>query len=172
MAASPCEPGRVLLDPNTLSADGTVALNQLAVSEDGRLVAYATSAAGSDWMTWRVRDVGDGAGPARIWSSGRSSRRRGLAPDGVRFLSTRPWTGRTPGARTATRKTAPHGSCSTASAPARATTWSCSRRPTSPTGCRDATVSDDGRYLIISIHRGTSPETQVLVLDLDGAAGE
>src|SRR5213594_152529 len=39
----------VLLDPNLLSEDGTVALSTLALSEDGRLAAYGTSASGSDW---------------------------------------------------------------------------------------------------------------------------
>ena len=51
---------RVLLDPNTLSTDGTVALVGHAVSEDGKLLAYGTSASGSDWMEWRVRDVSTG----------------------------------------------------------------------------------------------------------------
>jgi prolyl oligopeptidase len=51
---------RVLLDPNTLSADGTVALSVWEVSPDGRWLAYATSASGSDWQTWRVRDVASG----------------------------------------------------------------------------------------------------------------
>src|SRR5438270_6567767 len=50
----------VLLDPNLLSTDGTVALSTLAVSEDGRLVAYGTSASGSDWEEFRVREVGTG----------------------------------------------------------------------------------------------------------------
>lgn len=49
--------GRVLLDPNMLSSDGTVALVSWAISNDGRFLAYATSESGSDWMTWRVRDV-------------------------------------------------------------------------------------------------------------------
>ncbi len=51
---------RVLLDPNTLSADGTVALAGLEVSEDGNLLAYGTSASGSDWEEWHVRDVRTG----------------------------------------------------------------------------------------------------------------
>jgi prolyl oligopeptidase len=51
---------RVLLDPNTLSSDGTVALSVWEVSPDGRWLAYATSASGSDWLTWRVRDVASG----------------------------------------------------------------------------------------------------------------
>ena len=46
-----------LLDPNLLAQDGTVAVSTLAVSEDGRLLAYGTSASGSDWEEFRVRDV-------------------------------------------------------------------------------------------------------------------
>jgi prolyl oligopeptidase len=54
-------PARVLIDPNGLSADGTVALTGTAFSDDGKYMAYATSASGSDWMTWRVREVATGA---------------------------------------------------------------------------------------------------------------
>lgn len=50
----------VLLDPNTLSEDGTIALMQFAVSEDGKLLAYGLSSAGSDWQQWRFRKVDDG----------------------------------------------------------------------------------------------------------------
>ncbi|MGF1567544.1 MAG: prolyl oligopeptidase family protein [Nodosilinea sp.] len=51
---------RVLLDPNTLSADGTVSLSGLAVSENGAYLAYGLSTAGSDWVEWRVRDIETG----------------------------------------------------------------------------------------------------------------
>ncbi|MBX3361189.1 MAG: S9 family peptidase [Phycisphaeraceae bacterium] len=51
---------RVLLDPNTFSADGTVALSGYSVSEDGRYIAYGVSEGGSDWQTWRVRDIATG----------------------------------------------------------------------------------------------------------------
>ena len=51
---------KVLLDPNTLSADGIVALSGLSISEDARLMAYGLSTAGSDWQEWKVRDVGTG----------------------------------------------------------------------------------------------------------------
>jgi len=51
---------RVLLDPNTLSSDGTVALAGDAVSDDGKLMAYALAASGSDWNEWHVRDVDTG----------------------------------------------------------------------------------------------------------------
>jgi len=46
-----------VLDPNTLSTDGTVALSGLQVSPDGKLLAYSLSASGSDWQEWKVRDV-------------------------------------------------------------------------------------------------------------------
>lgn len=51
---------RVLLDPNTLSADGTVALGGVGISEDGRYLAWSRSVSGSDWRTWFVRDVETG----------------------------------------------------------------------------------------------------------------
>jgi len=51
----------VLLDPNTLSEDGTVALSATAVSPDGRYLAYSTSASGSDWQEFHVRDIATGA---------------------------------------------------------------------------------------------------------------
>jgi prolyl oligopeptidase len=51
---------KVLLDPNGLSKDGTVAVSGMAVSHDGKLLAYSISGAGSDWQEWHVRDVESG----------------------------------------------------------------------------------------------------------------
>ncbi|PHM07072.1 prolyl oligopeptidase family serine peptidase, partial [Nostoc sp. 'Peltigera malacea cyanobiont' DB3992] len=51
---------QVLLDPNKLSEDGTVALSGLSISEDGKLLAYGLSSSGSDWQEWKVRDVETG----------------------------------------------------------------------------------------------------------------
>ncbi|AOS45680.1 Prolyl endopeptidase [Lacunisphaera limnophila] len=47
----------LLLDPNTLSTDGTVSLTQWDVSPDGRWLGYGVAVAGSDWNEFRVRDV-------------------------------------------------------------------------------------------------------------------
>lgn len=47
----------VLLDPNTLSPDGTIALSGISISEDGKLLAYGLSTSGSDWQEWKVRDI-------------------------------------------------------------------------------------------------------------------
>ena len=58
---------RELLDPNTLSKDGTIALSGVVPSRDGALLAYGLAVAGSDWNEWHVRDVKTGKDlPERI----------------------------------------------------------------------------------------------------------
>ncbi|GFH20429.1 prolyl endopeptidase, partial [Haematococcus lacustris] len=51
------EPAQVLLDPNTLSQDGTVALKDIEFSEDGSLLAYSLSSGGSDWAWIQVMRI-------------------------------------------------------------------------------------------------------------------
>jgi prolyl oligopeptidase len=62
--------GTVLFDPNELSEEGTTALASIAVSENGEYVALALSHAGSDWRRWRIRRVATGEElPDRVeWS--------------------------------------------------------------------------------------------------------
>ncbi|MBA4355044.1 MAG: S9 family peptidase, partial [Novosphingobium sp.] len=48
---------KLLLDPNTWSADGSLALAQWEPSPSGRFLAFAEQEAGSDWRTLRVVDV-------------------------------------------------------------------------------------------------------------------
>lgn len=54
------EEPRILLDPNTLSSDGTSALNNWSISPDGKWLAYAISTSGSDWQIWFIRSVDSG----------------------------------------------------------------------------------------------------------------
>jgi prolyl oligopeptidase len=51
---------QIALDPNSFSKDGTVALTRAVPSKDGKLLAYGTAVGGSDWQTWRVRDLASG----------------------------------------------------------------------------------------------------------------
>lgn len=53
-------PEEVLLDPNTMSDSGTVAVNLLSVSRDDRYISYSVAAAGSDWQEIFVREVATG----------------------------------------------------------------------------------------------------------------
>ncbi|MFO0805700.1 MAG: prolyl oligopeptidase family serine peptidase [Gemmataceae bacterium] len=51
---------RMLLDPNTWSKDGTIALSGTAISDDAKYLAFGKAVAGSDWNTWHVLDVASG----------------------------------------------------------------------------------------------------------------
>lgn len=168
VAAEPGAEGRVLLDPNTMSADGTVAIAGLAPSEDGNSLAYATSAAGSDWMTWRVRDVATGLDRDDVieWCkfSGAAWRR-----DGSGFFYgalARPERGREFEAESRAPRLFFHqvGTIQERDPVVFAA-------PDQPEWLPDAAVSDDGRYLIVVITRGTNPETGIEVLDLDHPDG-
>lgn len=48
---------RVLINPNELSKDGTVALGGMAFTDDGDKLAYTVSTSGSDWVEIHLRDV-------------------------------------------------------------------------------------------------------------------
>ena len=51
---------QVLLDPNSWSKDGTIALSGSAFSDNGRYVAYGVQDAGSDWNTWKILEIESG----------------------------------------------------------------------------------------------------------------
>ncbi len=76
------KPAEVFLDPNTLSPDGTTALDQLSFSRDGRILAYSLSLAGSDWREIHLMDVeqaaAGGAPQGREVQRHQLARQRGL----------------------------------------------------------------------------------------------
>ena len=57
VADGPDATPRIVLDPNAFAVDRTVAVTSFTVAPDGRHVAYATADGGTDWKTVRVRDV-------------------------------------------------------------------------------------------------------------------
>ena len=57
---------RVLIDPNGLSKDGTIALGQVVPSPDGRWLGYSVQDGGTDWRTWALRDVATGTDAAEV----------------------------------------------------------------------------------------------------------
>jgi len=159
----PAPAARVLLDPNTLSADGTVALRETAVSADGRLFAYALSEAGSDWQIWRVRDVATGKDlPDTLkWSkAGGGSWRK----DGSGFYYTAydpPKVGAVLKAANEYEKLYLHRLGTPQSDDELIYT-----RTDNPGWFVSGAVTEDGRYLIIQASLGTDIRNTVLVQDL------
>jgi prolyl oligopeptidase len=157
---------KVLIDPNTLSKDGTVALNGMGITDDGKLMAYATSDAGSDWVTWHVKDITTGKDLPDVveWSkfSGAS-----WTKDGSGFFYEgyeRP------------DKITKESSLKTSNyfhkiyfhklGTPQLQDLLIFERPDDKELNVGGSVTDDGRYLVISMNRGTSPNNQITVKDL------
>jgi len=155
--------GRVLLDPNTLSKDGTVALSGISLTEDGRLMAYSVSVAGSDWQTWKVRDVATGKDLADEiqWSkaSGASWRK-----DGSGFYYSRYEAPKEGGALTGVNNN--HMLCFHKLGTPQAEDRLVYQRPDQPEWYLGGSVTDDGRWLVISAGKGTNPESSLFLQDL------
>jgi prolyl oligopeptidase len=154
---------RVLLDPNTLSADGTVALSGVAISDDGNLMAYGLSSSGSDWQEWKVRDVRTGMDTADLikWVkfSGAS-----WTKDGKGFFYSRY---DEPDASTKLTKVNYYQKLyyHRLGTPQSEDKLIYERKDQKEWGFGGA-VTDDGRYLIIGVSRGTDPKNCVFYLDL------
>ena len=159
---------RVLLDPNAFSEDGTVALAAWSVSEDGRYLAYATSASGSDWLTWRVREVDTGEDRPDLieWSKFSGA---AWKPDSSGFYYAR-YAAPAPGeAYTGTNYN-------------QELYWHALGQPQSDDTLVYArpdhkewgfapVVTDDGRYLVVHGWQGTDPRQRIFCQDLT-AGGE
>ena len=157
----------VLLDPGTWSEDGTVALSGLATSDDGRWLAVGRSEAGSDWTTWRVVEVASGRctedevpwskfGPA-AW-----------LPDGSGFLYTAyepPTAGQEHAAANRDQQVRLHRLSTPAGQDELVHV-----RPDRPEWGFHPAVSHDGRWVVLTVTRGTDRETGVQVAPLGADA--
>ena len=161
---APTGPGRVLLDPNGLSEDGTVAVTGLSVTDDGSLLAYSTSVAGSDWMTWHVRDVETGRDrDERIeWSKFSGAAWRHDASGFYYGAPPAPAPGAEYVAETGPMRIFFHhlGSPQSEDVLVFGT-------PDEPEWVHNAEVTEDGRFLVISTSRGTGTECDLRILDHD-----
>jgi prolyl oligopeptidase len=154
---------RVLLDPNTLSEDGTVALSGIAISRDGRYLAYGLSRSGSDWQEWKVRDIETGEDlPDHLrWIkfSGAS-----WTPDGQGFFYSRydePPPGREYESANYFQKLYYH--CLGTPQSEDLLVY---HRPDQKEWGFAGGVTEDGNYLIISVWRGTDPKNLLFYKDL------
>src|SRR5882672_4734974 len=154
-----------LLDPNLLSEDGTVALSTLAVSDDGRLLAYGTSASGSDWEEFRVRDIATGQDRTDhlkwIKFSGASWSKDG----GGFFYSRYP----EPTDKALTDVNRFQRLYYHRLGADQAQDVLVYERPDQPDWGMNAEVTDDGRYAVLQVWLGTDRRNRVYYLDLKDA---
>lgn len=157
---------RVLLDPNTLSKDGTTSLTEAAPSEDGKWLVYGVSKAGSDWQEFRVRDIATGkdTGDLIEWVkfSGAS-----WAKDSSGFYYSRYPKPKEGAALTEANKN------QTVYFHQLGTPQSEDKliyaRPDQPDWGLHASVTDDGHYLIYNVSHGTDPKNRLFYQDLTQA---
>ena len=159
-------PARLLLDPNTLSSDGTVALTVTEPSPDGRMLLYGLSSGGSDWNEFKVLDVATGKelGDHLQWIkfSGGTWTKDGRGFFYARYPEPKPGETLT-GANRDMRLY--YHRIGTAQSGDRLIY----QRPDQPDWIFSARVADDGRYLVITVGVGTDRRNRVHVLDLRSA---
>ncbi len=155
--------GRVLLDPNTMSKDGTVALGPTVFSEDGRWLAYGMAAAGSDWTEWQVLEVDTG----RVledrlrWTKFTSA---AWTHDHQGFFYMR-YPAPKEGEVMAAQNLAPD-LCYHRLGTAQETDRVVYARPDEPTWGFAPLVTEDGRFLVIHIWSGTDSRNRIAWVDL------
>lgn len=169
VAKSLGEERRLLLDPNTLSSDGTVALGGYQASDDGKLLAYSLADGGSDWRTWKVRNVetGEDTDDEVRWSkfsgiawlpdqSGFFYARYDAPADGAELTGTNEF-----------QKLYFHKLGTPQSADELVF-----ENPDEPKWGFSPEVTEDGRYLVIHNWQGSEPKSQIFVKDLRQADAE
>ncbi len=156
-------PARVLLDPNALSGDGTVALTLAEPSPDGGLLVYGLAAAGSDWNEFRVRSVATGQDLADhlkwIKFSGASWTR-----DGQGFFYSRypePRSGQVLSGANRDMQVYYHRLGTAQSADQLVY-----QRSDQPDWLFQSEVTDDGRYLVLDVGVGTDRRNRIYLMDL------
>ncbi|SFR72841.1 S9 family peptidase [Mitsuaria sp. TWR114] len=159
---------QVALDPNTLSKDGTVALTGGAVSRDGKLMAYGTAGAGSDWQTWKVRDLDTGKDlPDTIeWVKFSSA---SWTPDGKGFFYSRydaPKAGAALTGANYFQKVYYHRLGTAQSADVLV-----AENPAEKEWGFNVEVTDDGRLALINVWKGSARKNGLMLLPLDGQGG-
>ena len=155
---------RVLLDPNLLSADGTVALSDQAASDDGHYLAYSISASGSDWQELRVRDVNNARDLTDTVKWVKFSN-IAWTHDNKGFFYSRydePTSG-----NKMTNVNRNHKIYYHRLGRAQSRDDLIYDRPDHPDWLLLGGVTDDGQYLIITVYQGTDVRTRLHFIDLD-----
>ena len=157
------DPPVVLLDPNQLSTDGTVALSGFAVSDDGARLAYGLATAGSDWQEWRVREVATGRDLPDLVKWVKFSN-ASWAKDGSGFFYSR--YDEPAGTNVLKGVNYFQKLCFHRLGTPQAEDKLVYHRSDQKEWGFYGVVTDDGRYLVISVSQGTDTKNRVFYLDL------
>jgi prolyl oligopeptidase len=154
---------RLLLDPNTLSTDGTVALTSWVASDDGKLLAYGLAGAGSDWQEWYVLNVETGQ---KLSDQLKWIKFSGISwtPDGQGFYYSR--YDEPPPDEQYTKANYFQKLFFHRLGDSQEKDTLIYKRDDEKEWGFNGNVTDDGRYLIISVWRGTEQKNQVFYKDL------
>jgi prolyl oligopeptidase len=157
------ETPRELLDPNLLAKDGTVALDGLDVTDDAKLMAYGLATAGSDWQQWKVRNVATGKDRQDVLDWVRFST-ASWKKDGSGFFYSRY---DKPDEKNKLRSQVfGHKLFFHQLGTPQSQDKLIYERPDQKEWLFNAEVTDDGRYLIISVQRGTDPKNRIFYKNL------
>ncbi|HSI03037.1 MAG TPA: prolyl oligopeptidase family serine peptidase [Myxococcota bacterium] len=154
---------KVLIDPNTLSQAGTVALADYDVSDDGKKIVYGLASAGSDWVEFHVRDVAKGTDTPDLvrWSKFSTP---AFAADGSGFYYARFPEPKADAALAEANYF--HKVYFHALGTDQANDVLVYEAPEHKEWMFGNLVTEDGKYLVIQIVKGTDDNNMVLVVDL------
>jgi prolyl oligopeptidase len=154
---------QLLIDANTWSKDGTIALAGTSFSDDGKHIAYGIQDAGSDWRTWRIMEIETGRLPddelkwIKFGGVSWTNDGRGFfyvrydePPEGAEFQSLN-----------LNQKVFYHRVGTAQSADVLVY-----KRPDHPDWGFSPDVTEDGRYLVLTVWKGTDDKYRVLYKDL------
>ncbi|HEX6559681.1 MAG TPA: hypothetical protein VF021_09470, partial [Longimicrobiales bacterium] len=154
---------RVLLDPNQLSSDGTVALASIAVSPDGKLLGYGTAASGSDWNEFHVRDIATGQDRSDLVQWVKFSGMN-WTKDGRGFIYSRyPEAQESEKLKAALANQALYYHVVGTPQSADKLVYA---RPDQPSWFVNGDITEDGRYLLLYIRENTDPRNRLYYIDL------
>ncbi len=157
------EKQQLVLDPNTFSDDGTIALGGVDISPNSELMAYAIADGGSDWRTWKIRDIktGEDLKDTIAWSKFSNAE---WAKDNSGFYYSayaKPKEGDEYESLNTNQRLFFHklGQNQTED-------QLIFERPDHPEWGFGATVSEDGKYLVLSVSEGTDERNRIFYKDL------
>ena len=157
---------KVFLDPNEWSKDGTVALSGTQFSDDANYLAYGIQEAGSDWRKWKVKNIATGTDLADelnwvkfntpVWTKDSKGFFYGRYPEPDAAFQALNLNQKVYYHRVGTPQ---------------ANDVLVYERPDEPSWGFGCEVTEDGRYLVITVWKGTDDKYRIIYKDLQEPFG-